>query len=154
MKIAVGSDHAGLSLKEEVKKVLSEAGAQVEDLGTHSAEPVDYPDPALAVAEAVASGRAEMGVLVCGTGIGMSITANKVPGVRAALCHDAYTARLAREHNDANVLCLGGRVLGPGVAGDLVRVWLETRFAGGRHSRRVDKIRTLESGQESRNRRG
>jgi ribose 5-phosphate isomerase B len=154
MKIAVGSDHAGLALKEEVKKVLSEAGAQVEDLGTHSAEPVDYPDPALAVAEAVACGRAQMGVLICGTGIGMSITANKIPGVRAALCHDAYTARLAREHNDANVLCLGGRVLGAGVAGDLVRVWLEARFAGGRHTRRVDKIRALESGQESRHRRG
>jgi ribose 5-phosphate isomerase B len=144
MKIAIGCDHAGLPLKEEIKKTLAEAGAQVQDLGTTSPESVDYPDYARAVAEAVASGRADSGILVCGTGIGMSITANKVAGVRAALCHDAYTARLAREHNDANVLCLGGRVIGPGVAADMVRVWLETRFAGGRHARRVEKMRALD----------
>jgi len=145
MKIAVGSDHAGLALKDEIKKTLAEAGASVEDLGTQSSESSDYPDFARAVGEAVASGRADSGVLVCGSGIGMGIAANKIAGVRAAVCHDTVTARLAREHNDANVLCLGARLLDPALARDMVRVWLAARFEGGRHARRVDKIRALES---------
>jgi len=144
MKIAIGADHAGFALKEELKKLLAQAGESIQDLGTHAAEPTDYPDQARAVAEAVASGKADCGLLVCGTGIGMAIAANKIAGVRAAVCHDATTARLAREHNDANVLCLGARIVGPGVAEDAVRAWLGARFAGGRHERRVDKIRSLE----------
>jgi ribose 5-phosphate isomerase B len=148
MKIAIGSDHAGHDLKQMVRALLAEMGHAVEDRGTTSASAsVDYPDYALAVARDVASGSAERGILLCGSGIGMSITANKVPGIRAALCHDHYTARVSREHNDANVLCLGGRTTGSEVAFEIVRTFLETPFSGGRHARRVDKIRTLEEKQ-------
>jgi RpiB/LacA/LacB family sugar-phosphate isomerase len=143
-KIALGADHAGYALKEEIKKALKEGGILVEDLGTRSTDPVDYTDIAQAVAEAVAAGRADGGVLVCGTGIGMGIAANKIPGVRAAVCHDDETARLAREHNDANVLCLGGRLHDAAMATRMVKAWLEATFAGGRHARRVEKIRALE----------
>ena len=142
--IALGADHAGFHLKEALKAWLIEQGYQVVDYGTHSPESVDYPDYAAQVAEAVADQKVERGVLVCGTGIGMAITANKVPGVRAALCSDLYTARVSREHNDANVLALGGRLMGPEMALDILRMWLETDFAGGRHSRRGDKIGDLE----------
>ena len=144
MKIAVGSDHAGLALKNEIKKTLADAGVSVEDLGTQSSESTDYPDYARAVGEAVASGRADSGVLVCGSGIGMGIAANKIAGVRAAVCHNPLTARLAREHNDANVLCLGARLLETETAQQMVREWLAARFEGGRHARRVEKIRALE----------
>jgi ribose 5-phosphate isomerase B len=142
--IALGADHAGFHLKEALKAWLIEQGYQVVDYGTHSPESVDYPDYAVQVAEAVADQKVERGVLICGTGIGMAITANKVPGVRAALCSDLYTARASREHNDANVLALGGRLMGPEMAVDILRMWLETDFAGGRHRRRVDKIGDLE----------
>ena len=142
--IALGADHAGFQVKEALKGWLIEQGYQVVDYGTHSPESVDYPDYAAQVAEAVADQKVERGVLVCGTGIGMAITANKVPGVRAALCSDLYTARASREHNDANVLTLGGRLMGPEMAVDMLRMWLETDFAGGRHRRRVDKIADLE----------
>ena len=142
--IALGADHAGFQVKEALKAWLIEQGYQVVDYGTHSPESVDYPDYAAEVAEAVADQKVERGVLVCGTGIGMAITANKVPGVRAALCSDLYTARASREHNDANVLTLGGRLMGPEMAVEMLRMWLETDFAGGRHRRRVDKIADLE----------
>jgi ribose 5-phosphate isomerase B len=142
--IALGADHAGFHLKEALKGWLIDHGYQVVDYGTHSTESVDYPDYAAQVAEAVADQKVERGVLVCGTGIGMTITANKVAGVRAALCSDLYTARMSREHNDANVLALGGRLMGPEMALDILRMWLETDFAGDRHRRRLDKIGALE----------
>ena len=142
--IALGADHAGLELKESLKAWLIDRGYQVLDLGAHSTDPVDYPDYAAQVAEAVADHKVERGILICGTGIGMTMTANKVPGVRAALCSDLYTARMSREHNDANVLALGGRLMGPEMAADILAMWLETEFAGGRHSRRVDKIAAVE----------
>jgi ribose 5-phosphate isomerase B len=142
--IALGADHAGFELKEALKGWLIERGLQVVDFGAHSAESVDYPDYAGQVAEAVAARKVERGVLVCGTGIGMTIAANKVPGVRAALCADGYTARMSREHNDSNVLALGGRMMGREMAVDILARWLETEFAGGRHQRRVATISGLE----------
>jgi len=142
--VALGADHAGFHLKEALKGWLIDHGYQVVDYGTHSTEPVDYPDYGAQVAEAVADQKVERGVLVCGTGIGMVITANKVAGVRAALCPDLYTARMSREHNDANVLALGGRLMGPEMALDILRIWLEADFSGGRHRRRLDKIVDLE----------
>jgi ribose 5-phosphate isomerase B len=145
--IALGADHAGFELKEALKAWLIDQGYHVLDLGTHSGESVDYPDYAVQVAMAVADQKVERGLLVCGTGIGMAITANKIPGVRAALCSDLYTARMSREHNDANVLALGGRLMGAEMAVDILRLWLETGFAGGRHARRVDKILEVERQQ-------
>jgi ribose 5-phosphate isomerase B len=142
--IALGADHAGFELKEALKAWLIEQGYQVLDFGTHSPESVDYPDYAAQVAESVAGHKVERGVLICGTGIGMAIAANKVPGVRAALCSDLYTARMSREHNDANVLTMGGRLMGPEMAQDILKMWLQTDFAGGRHQRRVDKMADLE----------
>ncbi len=138
--IAIASDHAGVSLKSLIIAVLEGAGQEVRDLGPASEESVDYPDFAHRLADEVAAGSARLGILICGTGIGMSMAANRHPGVRAALCHDAFTAEMARRHNDANVLCLGARVLGAGVAEQVVRVFLDHRFDGGRHGRRVAKI--------------
>lgn len=138
--IVCASDHAAVALKNRVVERLRAAGHEVEDLGAHDATSVDYPDFAHAVAARVLSGGARAGVLVCGTGLGMAMAANRHPGVRAAACHDAYTATMAREHNDANVLCLGARVIGEGVADQVVDVFFATAFAGGRHARRVDKI--------------
>jgi ribose 5-phosphate isomerase B len=138
--VIIGSDHAGFELKERVKATLERLGVPFEDLGTHSADSVDYPDVAHRVAEAVEKGRYKRGLLVCGTGIGVSMAANRHAGVRAALAHDEETARLSREHNDANVLALGGRTVEPGLAERVVEVWLATPFAGGRHARRVAKI--------------
>lgn len=143
-RIALGADHAGFHVKETIKKFLESSGYAVDDLGTRSEESVDYPDYARAVAERVAAGKNQLGILACGTGIGMSITANKVPGIRAALAHDAMTARLAREHNDANVLTLGGRVVDAAAAIEIVRCFLSAQFAGGRHQRRIDEITELE----------
>jgi ribose 5-phosphate isomerase B len=143
-RIAIGADHAGFRVKELVKQYVSGQGYSVEDLGTHSEESVDYPDFARAVAERVAAGRAATGILVCGTGIGMAMTANKVPGIRAAVAHDKHTAHLAREHNDANVLTFGARVVSEDTALEIVREFLSTAFAGGRHQRRVDKISELD----------
>ena len=142
--IALGADHAGFELKEALKGWLIDRGYQVLDLGTHGSESVDYPDYAAQVAEAVADGKVERGVLVCGTGVGMAMTANKVPGIRAALCSDVFTARMSREHNDANVLALAGRLMESDMAVDILKLWLETEFAGGRHSRRLSKITDLE----------
>jgi ribose 5-phosphate isomerase B len=138
--IALAADHAGYALKEKLKELLVEHGREVLDLGTYSAEPADYPDQANAVAAALAEGRAQRGVLVCGTGIGIAIAANRHRHVRAALCHDVTTTRLAREHNDANVLVLGGRIVGEATARDCLATFLETPFAGGRHARRVAKL--------------
>jgi len=140
MKIAIGSDHGGFGLKETVLSVLRDGGHEVIDCGCNSIESVDYPDFAEQVCEQVLSGQAALGILVCGTGIGMSMAANRHRGIRAALCHDEYTARLSREHNDANILCLGDRVLGSGVAKAIVDVWLSTGFEGGRHVRRIGKF--------------
>ena len=145
MRIAVGSDHAGYETKEHVKRVASASGHQVDDVGTHGSASVDYPEFAANVAKKVAGGEADAGILVCGSGIGMSIAANKVRGVRAAVCTDCYSARVAREHNDANVLCLGARVTGPGLIEEIVRVFLRSRFEGGRHAKRVEKIHQIES---------
>jgi ribose 5-phosphate isomerase B len=140
MNVGIGSDHAGFEAKERVKKALEAAGHAVRDFGTNSAESCDYPDFAAAVAGAVASGQCERGVLVCGTGIGMSMTANKVRGVRAAVVHDEFTTRMSREHNDANVLCAGARVLDGDAIGKLAVLWLTVPFGGGRHGPRVKKI--------------
>ena len=142
--IVIGSDHAGFGLKEYVKKLLGEMGYQVEDLGTDSRESVDYPDLAEKVARAVAVSRNRKGILSCGTGIGASIAANKIPGVRAALVHDPRTARLAAEHNKANILVLPGRPFSRKKIAPIVKAWLESEFAGGRHGRRVKKISRLE----------
>lgn len=138
--IAIAADHAGVALKATLSKELHERGYEVLDLGTSGPESVDYPDYGHALAETVASGRAERGIIVCGTGIGISIAANRHPGVRAAVCHDATSTRLAREHNDANVLAIGARLIGPEVARECLRIFLETEFAGGRHARRVEKL--------------
>jgi ribose 5-phosphate isomerase B len=145
MKVLVASDHAGLELKREVKEALVARGHEAEDLGAFTGESVDYPDFASRLAKQVGGGGAPIGVLICGTGIGMSIVANKYRGVRAALCHTEFEARMARAHNDANVLCLGQRVLGPGVARAVVEAFLDARFEGGRHEKRVQKIRDAES---------
>ncbi|HEV8474191.1 MAG TPA: ribose 5-phosphate isomerase B [Methylomirabilota bacterium] len=142
--IALGADHAGFVLKQTLKSWLTARGHLVFDFGTHSTESVDYPDFAAAVAAAIREGRAERGVLVCGSGIGMAIAANKVPGVRAAVAGDADTARLSREHNDTNVLALGARLTAAADAERIVEAWLGTAFAGGRHARRVDKLGNLD----------
>ncbi len=143
--IAIASDHGGFELKEQIRTLLEQAeGITVQDEGVKDTESVDYPDYARKVTDAVTGGQAAAGILVCGTGIGMSIAANKVPGIRAALCHNEATARLSREHNDANVLVLGGRVLESEDALQMVRCWLATPFEGGRHQRRVDGIHKME----------
>ena len=145
MKITVGSDHGAVALKEEVKMVLKEfADVVIHDVGTFNTDSVDYPDIAEKVCAEITSGVSDRGILLCGTGIGMSIAANKINGIRCALCNDVYSAKMSREHNDANVLALGGRVIGFGPAGEIVRAWVKTEFKGGRHSRRVNKVMALE----------
>ncbi len=144
MKIAVASDHAGFRLKEELKLLLRELGHEVRDFGTHSSDPVDYPDFIAPAAGAVSRGDCERGIVLGGSGNGEAMVANKVPGIRCALCHDVTTARLARAHNDANMLALGERVTGTQVVKDIVRVWLDTPFEGGRHQRRLEKMAGLE----------
>lgn len=144
MKIAIGSDHGGYALKEKIKEYLLNNGYNVEDFGCFSEESVDYPDYALKVAKAVSYGEFDAGILICGTGIGISIAANKVKGIRAALCHDGLTARLAKQHNNANILCLGGRTTGIETAKDIVDNWLGSEFEGGRHLRRINKIKNIE----------
>ena len=147
MRIALGSDHAGYELKEDLKAFLRAGGHDVVDLGTDSAERVDYPRFCAAVARAVASGEADRGIVLGGSGQGEQMVANKVHGVRASLCNDLYTARLAREHNDANVLAMGARVIAPELAEEVAQVWLETKFAGGRHAARVEQIGQVERGE-------
>jgi ribose 5-phosphate isomerase B len=145
MKVVLGCDHAGFGLKETVVSCLERSGHEVLDEGTFSGESCDYPDFAERAALRVAAGEAERGVVICATGIGMAMAANKVPGIRAAVCNDLYTARYSRLHNDANVLAIGARVVGPGLAEEIVSTWMETPFEGGRHSRRVEKIGGVES---------
>lgn len=141
MKIALGADHGGFNYKNKIKEYLVSTGIEVLDVGTFSAESCDYPDIAHKVAKSVASGDAEKGILVCGTGIGMSIAANKIFGIRAALCSDTFSAKATREHNDSNILCLGERAIGEGLMLEIVKVWLETPFSNEeRHKRRIDKI--------------
>lgn len=152
--IAIGADHAGFALKEDLKGFLAEIGYAVIDCGTAGPDPVDYPDFALAVAELVAQGRAERGIVVDGAGIGSSVTANKVPGVRAAVCHDQAMAVNSREHNDVNLLALGAGMIGAALARQIVRTWLDARFAGGRHARRVNKIVEIEGRYARRGARG
>jgi len=147
MKIVVGSDHGAVELKAEVLKVLAEfKDIEAEDLGTYSADSVDYPDIAEKVCGRITSGEADRGILMCGTGIGISMAANKIKGIRAALCGDVFSARMSREHNDANVLAMGGRVTGFGPAGEIVRAWVTTEFSQGeRHIRRIEKMMALEN---------
>ena len=144
MRIAIGADHAGFLLKEYLKQTLQRLGHAIDDHGTDSEAPVDYPPICVGVARAVADGRAERGILVGGSGQGEQIAANKVAGVRAALCNDLYTARLSRQHNDANVLSMGGRIVARGLADEILTLWLETPFDGGRHQRRIDQISAVE----------
>ncbi len=144
MTVAIGSDHGGYEVKEEIKELLDDKGVEYTDFGTDSGESVDYPEFARPVAEAVAEGEYDKGILICGTGIGMSIAANKIKGVRAALCHDIYSARMTRKHNNSNVLTMGGRVIGSDLAREIAKVWVEEEFDGGRHQRRIDKISQLE----------
>jgi ribose 5-phosphate isomerase B len=150
-RIALGADHAGFPVKESIKRYLLEAGYPVEDVGTWSDESVDYPDYAKKVSARVVGGEDRFGILVCGTGIGMTIAANKIEGVRAALAYDRATARMAREHNDANVLAIGGRVVNDAGAIEIVKDFLMTQFAGGRHQRRIDKISELERVRDLKN---
>jgi ribose 5-phosphate isomerase B len=144
MKIAVGSDHRGFEAKKRIVSLLSQLGHETLDLGTDGPESVDYPDFAIQVAKAVGDKRVDRGILICGTGIGMCIAANKVHGVRAAPCHDSITAEMSRRHNDANILCLSGDLLGEELIDRMVRIWLQTEFEGGRHARRVEKIEHFE----------
>lgn len=144
MKVAVGCDHGGYQLKQEVIAYLEKKGYEYKDFGTHSTESCDYPDIAEPVARGVAGGEFDKGILICGTGIGIGIAANKVKGIRAALCHDTFSAHASREHNDANVLTMGQRVIGPGLALEIVDIWLHTEFEGGRHAKRVEKIGKIE----------
>jgi ribose 5-phosphate isomerase B len=150
MKIAIGSDHRGFEVKRRIVTLLQRLNHEVVDMGTNSGESVDYPDFAIPVAQAVSEKRVDRGILICGTSIGMCIAANKVPGVRAAPCHDSITAEMSRRHNDANVLCLSADLLGGELVDRMVRIWLETEFEGGRHARRVEKITRFEASGESR----
>ncbi len=145
MKLAIGCDHGGIDLKIEILKHLEERGIEVVDFGIKEYQSVNYPEIALPLAKAVAAKECDMGILVCGTGIGMSIAANKVKGIRAAVCSDHFSAKFTRLHNDANILCLGGRVIGPGVANEMVDLFIDTEYEGGRHATRVQMITDIEN---------
>lgn len=147
MKIALGSDHRGFEAKKQVKAIVEQLGHECMDFGTETNEPVDYPDPAYKASLSVSKGESDRAILVCGTGIGMCITANKVRGVRAALCHDELSAQISRQHNDANVLCISGDLTNEVLLRKMVEVWLTTEFSGGRHLRRVKKIMAIENGK-------
>src|SRR4051812_40897363 len=145
MKIAIGADHAGFALKQHLVATLGRLGHQIDDLGTYSTEPVDYPEICARVARAVVEHRADRGIVIGGSGQGEQMAANKVPGARAALCNDLYTAKMSRQHNDANILAVGARIVGCGLAEEIVGIWLTTQFEGGRHQRRIDQIAELEN---------
>jgi ribose 5-phosphate isomerase B len=145
MKVAIASDHGGINIREEIKKLMDEMNITYLDLGCECGTSVDYPDYALPVAEKVANGEVDLGILICGTGIGMSIAANKVKGIRCALVHDMFSAKATREHNDSNILAMGERVIGPGLAREIAKIWLTTEYEGGRHAGRVGKITSYES---------
>lgn len=147
MKVVVGSDHRGFEAKQQIKGIVSQLGHECVDIGTTDNSPVDYPNPAYLAAVAVSESKADCAILVCGTGIGMSIAANKIKGIRAALCHDELSARISRHHNDANILCLSGDLIGEVLLRKIVEVWLTTEFSGGRHLRRVKKISAIEAGK-------
>ncbi len=147
MRIAVGSDHRGIQVKSKITELLGRLGHDVTDAGVHESNPVDYPDIAVKVANLVSRKEIDRGILICGTGLGMCIAANKIPGVRAAPCHDDLTAEMSRRHNDLNVLCLSSDILGEKLIDRMVEIWLTTEFEGGRHGRRVDKISKLEEGR-------
>ena len=149
MKVAIGSDHAGVSMKSEIVPVLDELSIEWEDLGTKDEASVDYPDFGEKVSEAVSRGEVDRGILICGTGIGMSIVANKIPGIRAALCQEDYSAKMSRLHNDANVLVLPGRIIDKEKAREIVKTWFTTDFEAGRHQKRLDKIKAIEEKQKS-----
>ena len=144
MKIGIGSDHGGFELKEYIKEYLDKEGIEYIDYGTNSMDSVDYPDYGKKVSEAVVKQEVDRAIVICGTGIGISIACNKVKSIRCALCGDTYSARMSREHNDANILALGGRVIGRDLAMEIVGIWLKTEFAGGRHGRRIEKISEIE----------
>jgi ribose 5-phosphate isomerase B len=148
-KIAIASDHGGFDLKESVIAHLLNTGWEVDDLGPHNEESVDYPDYGIKLAEAVAEKKVQRGIVICGTGIGMSIVVNRYPGIRGTLCSDLFTAKLCREHNDSNILIMGGRVIGKGLAAEIVSTWLNTPFEGGRHQRRLDKINQIDASIKS-----
>jgi ribose 5-phosphate isomerase B len=150
MKIALGNDHRGFEAKQQIKNIVTQLGHEVIDFGSTDSNPVDYPDPAYLAATAVSKKQADRAILVCGTGIGMCITANKVKGIRAALCHDELSARVSRHHNNANVLCISGDLTGEVLLRKMVEVWLDTEFSGGRHQRRIDKIAAIEDGKDPR----
>ena len=144
MKVTIGSDHGGFNLKEEIKSLLEEMKIEYNDVGTYQAEAIDYPEVSGKVEKSILQGEADKGIIVCGTGIGVSIAANKFKGIRAALCNDVFSAQMAAEHNNANIITLGERVVGAGLAKMIVKTWLTTEFAGGRHERRVNQITALE----------
>ncbi|GAA0320044.1 ribose 5-phosphate isomerase B [Bacillus carboniphilus] len=144
MKVAIASDHGGINIREEIKALLTELGIEFQDFGCECETSVDYPDYALPVAEKVASGEFDRGILICGTGIGMSISANKVKGIRCALVHDVFSAKATRGHNDSNMLAMGERVIGPGLAREIAKTWLTTEYEGGRHANRIGKISEYE----------
>ena len=148
-KIAIASDHGGFDLKESVIAHLLNTGWEVDDLGPHSGDSVDYPDFGVKLAEEVADKKVERGIVICGTGIGMSIVVNRYPGIRGTLCSDVFTAKLCREHNDSHILIMGGRVIGKGLAAEIVNTWLNTDFEGGRHQRRLDKINQIDASLKS-----
>ena len=150
MKVAVGSDHRGFEIKEQIKAIIAELGHECIDVGTDGSSPVDYPDMAYVAATAVSKSKADRAILSCATGLGMSIAANKIKGVRAALCHDELSAQISRDHNDSNVLCLSGDQIGGVLLRKIVDVWLNTEFSGGRHLRRVSKIKAIEDGKDPR----
>lgn len=145
MKVAIASDHGGINIRKDIISLMEELEIEYEDLGCECSTSVDYPDYALPVAKKVAEGEVQRGILICGTGIGMSIAANKVKGIRCALVHDMYSAKVTREHNDSNILAMGERVIGPGLARDIAKIWLTTSFESGRHANRVDKITKYEA---------
>ncbi len=144
MKVAIGSDHGGANLKDEIKSLMDELQISYEDVGCDCNDSVDYPDYGFPVAEKVANNEVDRGIVICGTGIGMSIAANKVKGIRCALVHDVFSAKATREHNNSNVLAMGGRIIGPGLAREIAKVWLTTEFEGGRHAKRIEKIADYE----------
>lgn len=148
MRVALGADHGGYELKEAIRNHLEAEGFEVQDMGTHSADSVDYPKYGFLVGDAINKGEADLGIVVCGTGQGIAIAANKIPGIRAAVCTETFSARMAREHNNANVLSLGGRVIGVGLALDIVDIFLKTDFSGGRHARRINLISQIELGEK------
>ena len=144
-KIAIASDHGGFDLKESVMGILRDKGFEIDDLGPSSSDSVDYPDYGIKLAQAILEQKVERGIVICGTGVGMSIVVNRFPGIRGTLCSDVYTAKMCREHNDSNILIMGGRVLGKGLAAEIVNIWLNTPFSGGRHQKRLDKIDQIDT---------